>query len=112
MNKDDTAAILRNIVNSVVVHTPGRSYPGIVVQGDQLRKSLRIAERIRINCQRMNFDALADDVEDLYDFLHEKTFIYQSVLEDLKLQLPFSDRVSPPPHIALEDSDRGMDSTS
>ena len=106
MSDEKTAGILYNITNSVIVQTPGRSFPGVVIQGDQLRRALRIVENIRNHCPQEGREELHDGVEDLYDFLHEKVFIYQSVLEDLGLQLPFTDRVSPPsaPDVSVPDS--------
>lgn len=38
------AEIIDNTTNRVVVHVPGRNYPGIVLQGDTLRYLRVLAE--------------------------------------------------------------------
>lgn len=45
---EDSAKILANICNCPVVQIPGRSFPGVVIQGDSLKNLHRLVEKVSI----------------------------------------------------------------
>lgn len=59
------AEILDNTTNRVVVHIPGRSFPGLVVQGDTLRH-LNIMANSDDPFQKEELKSLLADLEEHY----------------------------------------------
>ena len=57
----ETAKILDNTPNRVVVQVPGRAYPGIVIQGDTLH-SLKIMAESDDPLQKAQLTNLLDDL--------------------------------------------------
>lgn len=88
--------LLSDDVNSIVLTTPGRNFPGMVIQGDNLRSLYRLAERILAHVNAHQSDAeLRDDADDLRERLRERIVAYESTLDRHGIALPYPDRVSP-----------------
>lgn len=86
--------MLSDEVNAIVLRTPGRNFPGMVIQGDNLRSLHRLAERIHAQAHTLPSDELRDDIDDLCECLRERILAYESVLERHGIPLPYPDRVS------------------
>jgi hypothetical protein len=54
--------VLSETVNNVVVHTEGRRYPGLVVQGDRLHEWMLLAERSDPNSLELLAESLREAV--------------------------------------------------
>jgi hypothetical protein len=65
---DKFAEILDNTPNRVVVHCPGREYPGLVIQGDTLHQLCLMANDVELNRQGELKETLAD-LADHYNFV-------------------------------------------
>lgn len=86
--------VLSDEVNAIVCRTPGRNFPGIIIQGDNLRTLHRLAERIHAQATSLPNDELRDDADDLCERLRERILAYESVLDRYGIPLPYPDRVS------------------
>ena len=78
--------------NAWIVRTPGRRFPGLVVQGDSFGQlfglSQSILERAR-SCACPDHE-LAEEAEELRDILWARLQEYESVLEAHGLPLPYT----------------------
>lgn len=81
--------MIDNVVNCPVVQVEGRSYPGVVIQGDSLFSLYRAAEKLlsSINADGETYDY--DAAEFLHDSLKEYLSVYEEVLGKKGMELPF-----------------------
>jgi hypothetical protein len=80
--------------NQVVIQTPGRNFPGTVIQGDQLRSLLRSTQRALALIEANEYEDAAEELKDLEDRLLERCLHYELVLRNHKLELPYPDQVT------------------
>lgn len=91
-----TVRIYSDEVNSNVIQTPGRHFPGMLIQGDSLRILYRIAERIKTEAKDVKNVDLHEEIDDLCEQLSERLAFYETVLDKHGMGLPYADRVSKP----------------
>ncbi|QDV51346.1 DUF6959 family protein [Gimesia fumaroli] len=93
--KNIQVELLSDSINAVILKTPGRNYPGMVIQGDNLKHLYNLAEKI---LQLAEAGAKHEDIEDisgmLFDDLNERIRFYEMVLDSYGLELPYPNRVS------------------
>lgn len=80
--------------NNVILQNAGRNFPGVVVQGDQLRGLLRLAERALAELRPIAPEDAIDNLEELQELLRDRVELYERVLSDNGFDLPYPDRVS------------------
>jgi hypothetical protein len=85
--------LLADDVNAVVLITPGRNFPGMVIQGDSLRGLHRVAERVRQLAHGLQNGELLGEIHELCERLEERVVLYESVLDRHGISLPYPDRV-------------------
>jgi hypothetical protein len=84
------AELLSDAVNHVVLRTPGRSYPGMVIQGDTLARLYRSAAEV---CQRAKSCGDAELIGEagvLCQELAERLGHYEKVLASHGIELPYA----------------------
>jgi len=86
--------------NNVILINAGRNFPGIVIQGDQLRSLLRLAERASAEFRSKASGEALDNIEELEELLREKVELYERVLSDNGFDLPYVDRLTSNPKAA------------
>lgn len=82
-------------VNAMILRTPGRSFPGMVIQGDSLRVLLRAAERGIESFDAGNFEEGRDYLLEIAEDLKDRLVHYEEVLKADGFDLPYSGAVSP-----------------
>ena len=92
--KDITVRSYSDDSNYVVLQTPGRNFPGTVVQGDQLRSLLRLTQRALGLIETNHYEEAADELRDLEERLLERCLHYERALRSHDLDLPYPDEVS------------------
>jgi hypothetical protein len=85
--------LLADVVNAVVLITPGRNFPGMVIQGDSLRGLHRLAVRVQELAHALQNSELEDEADELRERLEERIVLYESVLDRHDIPLPYPDRV-------------------
>lgn len=80
--------------NQVVLQTPGRNFPGSVVQGDQLRSLLRLTQRALGLIETKDYEEAVDELKDLEERLLERCLHYERALRIHELDLPYPDEVT------------------
>lgn len=79
--------------NYVIVRTPGRNFPGMVVQGDALRSLLRTIQRAESLLTSGNSQEALAELEDIKTVLNERCSYYERVLEREGFGLPYPDGI-------------------
>jgi hypothetical protein len=81
--------MIENVVNCPIVQVEGRSYPGVVIQGDSLFSLYRSAEKLlsSVNSDSDNYDY--DAAEFLRDSLKEYVSAYEEALGKKGMELPY-----------------------
>lgn len=79
--------------NYVVLKTPGRNFPGMVLQGDTLRSLLRTAQRVEKLLAGGNAGEAMGELEDLRISLQDRCSYYEQVIEAEGYSLPYPDKV-------------------
>ena len=83
------AKILSQQSNVAVVQLPGRSYPGIVIQGDSLNSLLQLAREAKNQLDASNAGEARDVLEEIIGFLSVRLLIYKSTLSGAGIDLPY-----------------------
>ena len=86
--------VFSDAVNSWIIRTEGRSFPAIVIQGDNLRYLYSLASKVSRLADLEKNDELSDVAGQLLDELKERIEYYESVLLGHRLELPYSGRVT------------------
>lgn len=86
-SKDNYARILCHEVNRAVVHIPGRSFPGLVLQGDALFNLLMHAKSHWDSVQRSDNPDLESGAKSLYKLLKGFYEHYNQVLDEHRDEL-------------------------
>lgn len=79
--------------NYVVLKTPGRNFPGMVLQGDTLRSLLRTVQRAEALLVSGNIEEASCELKDLRAALQERCSFYEQVIEGEGYSLPYPDKV-------------------
>jgi predicted RNase H-like HicB family nuclease len=86
---DDVASILASVPNSGIVQMPGRTFPGIVLQGDSLSKMfddlVGALQQARERQDEDTFYALLNCAERIQELLSA----YEEALEQRQLERPY-----------------------
>jgi len=82
-------------INAVILRTPGRSFPGMVIQGDSLRNLLRAAERGIESFDGGNMNEARDYLLEIAEDLKDRLIHYEEVLNAHGFSVPYSGPVSP-----------------
>jgi len=78
--------------NYVIVRTPGRNYPGCVIQGDSLAILLDRASEVCSLVRSSGNQDLIEEAEDLEQALKERLDDYEVVLKAHGFDLPYARR--------------------
>ncbi len=79
--------------NGVILQTPGRHFPGLVVQGDTLRTLYRKAERAISLLDKGETQEAREYLLDLLESLGDRLAHYESTLARDKIELPYPDPI-------------------
>ena len=90
MAKQVSVEVLSDAINYVVLRTPGRNFPGMVIQGDGLARLYRRASDVCRLAKGTGDEDLAADADDLCRELGERLAFYEKVLEANAIELPYS----------------------
>ena len=80
--------------NQVILQTPGRNFPGSMIQGDQLRSLLRLTQRALGHIEAKDYEEAADELRDLEERLMERCLHYERTLRSHGMELPYPDEVT------------------
>jgi hypothetical protein len=81
--------VFSGAVNSVVLRTPGRRFPGLLIQGDTFASLYSIARKIRDLVPASSDGELRDLVEELEEELASRLQDYENVLRSHAIDLPY-----------------------
>ncbi len=84
-----SAKILEVGANGAVVQLPGRTYPGIVMQGDSLSILVSDIEELRKNVAKRDEAEVAASLDTIERHLKERLEFYESVLAKHGIPLPY-----------------------
>ncbi|HVA51327.1 MAG TPA: hypothetical protein VNH11_33605 [Pirellulales bacterium] len=90
MKKEATVEILSGAINHVVLRTPGRNFPGMVIQGDSLARLYRCAADICRLAKGCGDEELAGEADALCTELGERLAFYEKVLESHGIEIPYA----------------------
>ncbi|HZL37264.1 MAG TPA: hypothetical protein VFC78_18235 [Tepidisphaeraceae bacterium] len=98
--------MLSETSNCPVVRTPGRKFPGVILQGDTLKALFDAAAEVRGLCGEDNEELCAAACE-LTDRLANFVVIYEQALRENGLELPYPKAISGEP-VVLDSQLRRM----
>jgi hypothetical protein len=75
--------------NLSVIRLPGRKSPGTVIQGDSLNILYRLATSILSRAKVIGDIELVDEASELTDLLVGRIKLYESVLQEHGIELPY-----------------------
>jgi len=81
--------MIENVVNCPVVQVEGRSYPGVVIQGDSLFSLYSAAEQLFRSCEVDNEKYDYNAAEFLRDSLKGYLLVYEETLGKKGMKLPY-----------------------
>jgi hypothetical protein len=80
-------------INANVIRTPGRKFPGIVIQGDSLSVLTSFAKSLVTSLANGEIAQASEDASELCELLNGYKSAYERALEKAGLELPYrSDR--------------------
>jgi hypothetical protein len=82
-------SVLGDLVNSPVIHFPGRKFPGVLIQGDSLKSMADLVNEIRQQLTAGDMEEASSVAEDLHGLLRSHLEIYQRAMESHGLELPY-----------------------
>lgn len=82
--------LFANICNNVVLRIPGRKFPGVVIQGDSLSILYNLAEEVCGLAQALQSEELQDAACELAHLLAARLQIYEDVLAEHNIKLPYN----------------------
>lgn len=86
------ATLLTPPTNFAVVQMPGRSYPGVVVQGDSLHILVSELREMQQLLQARDYDELKDALADVRERLEDALHGYEAVCAERGIGLPYVKR--------------------
>lgn len=82
-------SMLKGVSNAVVVHVEGRSFPGIVIQGDTLKNlSMRMTRHLK-EIKGLVPGKIYNNAEYVSDSLEELIDFYEKVLRENNMNFPY-----------------------
>ena len=87
---DVTIELLSDAINFVVLKTPGRKFPGMVIQGDSLAKLYRCAAEVCRLAKEPGDQEIIGEAGALCQELRERLAFYEKVLESHGIELPYA----------------------
>ncbi len=84
-----TARLLSRPTNYAVVHLPGRTFPGVVFQGDSLHFLCTLAEELSKKLEKLASEELSSDIEEIILGLSGPLGAYEKVLKEKGIDLPY-----------------------
>lgn len=91
----ESLEVLSQGTNAWVVRTPGRRYPGMVLQGDTLHSMLHLATKIREGLLQSENEELRDLAAELEEQLSTRMRVYEAVLQQDGFGLPYTSITRP-----------------
>lgn len=91
----ETFEILGSASNAVVAKSPGRSFPGMLIQGDTLRSILEELDEMIEDANEGNMTAVRASTEVLRERFIELLTYYEDALSQNGLALPYTTPVKP-----------------
>lgn len=82
--------LLSQPTNFAVVQLPGRSFPGVVIQGDSLFSIVKSVSRLQQLLGSNELDELEVEIEDIRECLSSALAHYESVCKREGISLPYS----------------------
>lgn len=94
--RTESIEVFSTTSNMAVVRTPGRQFPGCVVQGDSLAALVGLSEKIaqRVRDAQLQDGELLGSVQELHEQLLGRLLHYQAVLDEHGVPLPYGQRRS------------------
>lgn len=86
----ESVELLSAPTNYAVVKLPGRSYPGVVFQGDSLNSLIRDLESLRVSAQGFGNEEFTFELQAIIDSLSQVRFAYEAVCDSKGISLPYS----------------------
>jgi hypothetical protein len=77
------------VPNNAIVRTPGRRFPGNVVQGDSLSILVKHSSAVLRMAERIGDPDLLDEATGLHELLEARLRHYEAVLQEHGLKLPY-----------------------
>lgn len=87
---DITVELFSDAVNFMVLKTPGRKFPGMVIQGDSLAKLFRSAAEVCRLAKASGDQELIGEAGALCQELQDRLAFYEKVLESHGMDLPYA----------------------
>ena len=103
MTEVNRIELICDAINCPVVQVAGRSFPGVVIQGDSLKNLHDIVERVSLELKAQGNEDLHDTAEWAREILVGYLVVYQDSLKERGIPLPYNEEVR-----ALDD-ERGED---
>jgi hypothetical protein len=94
MASDESFEVLSDASNAVIARHPGRSHPGVLVQGDSLRALLDDVDELVEEADGGDLGAVKEVSLIIQARLRDLLSHYEAVLEQEGWELPYSGRVS------------------
>ena len=88
--RKDTVEIYSDATNAAVIRHPGRKFPGVLIQGDNLHHLCEQADRIARGMTREAPEY--DEINDLRNHLWSYLTHYKSTLTEHDIEMPFSEQ--------------------
>jgi hypothetical protein len=82
--------LLSDDSNRVILRTPGRNYPGMVLQGDTLANLTSLARDLAARVEGIGNQETADIAQELLEQLQDRLEHYESVLTQHGINLPYA----------------------
>lgn len=86
--------ILSDAVNYVVLKSPGRNFPGMVIQGDSLAKLYRRAAELCRLAKQSEDEDLHDEAAALSQELGDRLAHYEQVLSAYGIEIPYASPIA------------------
>ncbi|HEX7449743.1 MAG TPA: hypothetical protein VF306_19445 [Pirellulales bacterium] len=94
INNEVSVEMLSDAINYIVLRTPGRQFPGMVLQGDSLARLYRCAAEVCRRAKDSDDQELIGEAGDLCEELRERLVFYEKVLESHGIELPYSSPIA------------------
>jgi predicted RNase H-like HicB family nuclease len=86
--RKESVEIYSDASNAAVLRHPGRSYPGVLLQGDTLQTLVQSLQVVLAESPSLSEEA-SDELSDVVERLEEFLAHYKSVLREHSIDLPF-----------------------
>jgi len=87
--KVESVEVYSHTTNCPVIRVPERKFPGVLIQGDSLRSLLVDIEEIIECCKRGDLREVSDGLEYLKESLADYLQVYEDVLKEHEIPLPY-----------------------